>query len=288
MDDIIIKKWGWNSGVFWKSRPFHTNSRGKIQLEFHNSYGWYRNFEKNPDPSIVFWGKKTAGNPRPSLGGSDKKWNGPFWHATDPMAPMTTGLVNSCSNLHLKIFVIPKEGFLTPAQSSLCVIWHQLKNCTLFSLWVIFQSGVILVKGLAGLVPTSFGLTTTKILRLLWRGSSRHWYLCMLFCRYQGYISAALVLGGVDVNGPHLYSIYPHGSTDSLPYVTMGSGSLAAMAVFEDGYKVDMEVIISLLYSVTFSIITLLEQIFHIFYLHSTFLSSSETSESWNQIGISM
>uniref|UniRef100_A0A669PS38 proteasome endopeptidase complex n=1 Tax=Phasianus colchicus TaxID=9054 RepID=A0A669PS38_PHACC len=62
----------------------------------------------------------------------------------------------------------------------------------------------------------------------------------MLF-RYQGYIGAALVLGGVDVTGPHLYSIYPHGSTDKLPYVTMGSGSLAAMAVFEDKYKPDME-----------------------------------------------
>ncbi|NWU93655.1 PSB7 protein, partial [Upupa epops] len=62
----------------------------------------------------------------------------------------------------------------------------------------------------------------------------------MLF-RYQGYIGAALVLGGVDVTGPHLYSIYPHGSTDKLPYVTMGSGSLAAMAVFEDKYKSGME-----------------------------------------------
>ncbi|XP_069744481.1 proteasome subunit beta type-7 [Narcine bancroftii] len=62
----------------------------------------------------------------------------------------------------------------------------------------------------------------------------------MLF-RYQGYIGAALVLGGVDCSGPHLYSIYPHGSTDTLPYVTMGSGSLAAMAVFEDRYKQDME-----------------------------------------------
>ncbi|ELK07184.1 Proteasome subunit beta type-7 [Pteropus alecto] len=99
----------------------------------------------------------------------------------------------------------------------------------------------------------------------------------MLF-RYQGYIGAALVLGGVDVTGPHLYSIYPHGSTDKLPYVTMGdgeldferdpqncqylvgfvliyliyfgrattsqtagSGSLAAMAVFEDKFRPDME-----------------------------------------------
>ncbi|XP_061460251.1 proteasome subunit beta type-7 [Rhineura floridana] len=62
----------------------------------------------------------------------------------------------------------------------------------------------------------------------------------MLF-RYQGYIGAALVLGGVDVTGAHLYSIYPHGSTDKLPYVTMGSGSLAAMAVFEDKFKPEME-----------------------------------------------
>lgn len=56
--------------------------------------------------------------------------------------------------------------------------------------------------------------------------------------QYQGYVSAALVLGGVDpVDGPQLYTVYPHGSTDKLPYVTMGSGSLAAMAVFEAGYK---------------------------------------------------
>jgi len=61
----------------------------------------------------------------------------------------------------------------------------------------------------------------------------------MLF-RYQGHVSAALVLGGVDCNGPSLYTVYPHGSTDSLPYVTMGSGSLAAMAVFENEYKSGM------------------------------------------------
>lgn len=56
--------------------------------------------------------------------------------------------------------------------------------------------------------------------------------------RYQGYVSAALVLGGVDeINGPSLYTIYPHGSVDKLPYVTMGSGSLAAMATFEAGWQ---------------------------------------------------
>ncbi|KAJ3118648.1 proteasome core particle subunit beta 2 [Phlyctochytrium bullatum] len=58
----------------------------------------------------------------------------------------------------------------------------------------------------------------------------------MLF-RYQGHIGAALVLGGFDVTGPQLFTIYPHGSTDKLPYVTMGSGSLAAMSVFESKWK---------------------------------------------------
>eukprot|EP00622_Pseudochattonella_farcimen_P007216 FR743149.1.p1 GENE.FR743149.1~~FR743149.1.p1 ORF type:complete len:185 (+),score=29.21 FR743149.1:34-555(+) len=62
----------------------------------------------------------------------------------------------------------------------------------------------------------------------------------MLF-RYQGHVSAALVLGGCDINGAHLYHIYPHGSTGKLPYVTMGSGSLAAMSIFETGWKGDME-----------------------------------------------
>lgn len=55
--------------------------------------------------------------------------------------------------------------------------------------------------------------------------------------RYQGHVSAALVLGGVDVEGPHLFTVYPHGSTDALPFATMGSGSLNAMAVFEAGYR---------------------------------------------------
>jgi len=62
----------------------------------------------------------------------------------------------------------------------------------------------------------------------------------MLF-RYQGHIGAALVLGGIDSTGPHLFTIHPHGSTDKLPYVTMGSGSLAAMAVFESGWKAEMD-----------------------------------------------
>lgn len=59
--------------------------------------------------------------------------------------------------------------------------------------------------------------------------------------QYQGHVSAALVLGGVDATGAYLYTVFPHGSSDRLPYVTMGSGSLAAMAEFEAGYKDDLD-----------------------------------------------
>ncbi|CAE7024917.1 Psmb7 [Symbiodinium natans] len=63
----------------------------------------------------------------------------------------------------------------------------------------------------------------------------------MLF-KYQGYIGCALVLGGFDVTGPHLYQIYPHGSTDKLPFTTMGSGSLAAMAIMEAEYNENLSI----------------------------------------------
>ncbi|KAF9592703.1 hypothetical protein IFM89_016935 [Coptis chinensis] len=62
-------------------------------------------------------------------------------------------------------------------------------------------------------------------------------YEAILSTCYQGHVSAALVLGGVDITGPHLHTIYPHGSTNTLPYATMGSSSLAAMAMFESNYK---------------------------------------------------
>lgn len=64
--------------------------------------------------------------------------------------------------------------------------------------------------------------------------------LKQMLWRYQGHVSAALILGGVDITGPGLYTVYPHGSTDRLPFVTMGSGSMAAMAMFEARYKPGM------------------------------------------------
>jgi 20S proteasome subunit beta 2 len=58
---------------------------------------------------------------------------------------------------------------------------------------------------------------------------------------YQGHVGAALILGGIDCTGPSLYTIYPHGSVDRLPFVTMGSGSLAAMSIFEAHWRPNMD-----------------------------------------------
>lgn len=47
-------------------------------------------------------------------------------------------------------------------------------------------------------------------------------------------------MAGVDPTGVGLFTVHAHGSTDKLPYVTMGSGSLAAMAIFETQWKLKM------------------------------------------------
>ncbi|KAK4336956.1 hypothetical protein RND71_043528 [Anisodus tanguticus] len=60
--------------------------------------------------------------------------------------------------------------------------------------------------------------------------------------QYQGYVGAALILGGVDENGPRISSIHPHGSIDTLPYTAMGSGCLAAIAVLEKDWRPNLEV----------------------------------------------
>jgi len=59
--------------------------------------------------------------------------------------------------------------------------------------------------------------------------------------RYQGHIGAHLIVGGVDKNGPSVYSIAGHGSVNAAPFQVMGSGCLAAMAFVESGWKKDME-----------------------------------------------
>lgn len=44
--------------------------------------------------------------------------------------------------------------------------------------------------------------------------------------------------------------IYPHGSTDTLPFATMGSGSLAAMAIFESKYKEGLTVSLPVIFGI--------------------------------------
>lgn len=51
-----------------------------------------------------------------------------------------------------------------------------------------------------------------------------------------------MILGGIDCQGPQLVSIAPHGSFSYLPYATMGSGCLAAIATLEAKYKDDLTV----------------------------------------------
>lgn len=54
--------------------------------------------------------------------------------------------------------------------------------------------------------------------------------------KYQGYISAALIIGGYDIYGKHLFTVHPHGSTEKSPFVSMGSGSIAATSILERYY----------------------------------------------------
>lgn len=59
--------------------------------------------------------------------------------------------------------------------------------------------------------------------------------------RYHGSIGANLILGGVDCTGNHLYKVGPWGSVDTMPYMAMGSGDLAAMGILEDRFKPGLE-----------------------------------------------
>lgn len=58
--------------------------------------------------------------------------------------------------------------------------------------------------------------------------------------RYQGYVGASLIVGGVDLNGPQLYSVHPHGSYSRLPFAALGSGQDAAIALLEDRFQPNM------------------------------------------------
>lgn len=40
--------------------------------------------------------------------------------------------------------------------------------------------------------------------------------------RYQGHVGASLIVGGVDLTGPQLYGVHPHGSYSRLPFAALG------------------------------------------------------------------
>ncbi|MCA9750322.1 MAG: hypothetical protein KC414_14525 [Romboutsia sp.] len=61
--------------------------------------------------------------------------------------------------------------------------------------------------------------------------------ICDYLHSYGGQIGAALVLGGIDLNGPKLFSISPNGYSTSLEFTSMGSGSIAAISVLENEFK---------------------------------------------------
>ncbi|KAK7205894.1 endopeptidase [Myxozyma melibiosi] len=58
--------------------------------------------------------------------------------------------------------------------------------------------------------------------------------------KYQGHVGAYLIVAGCDPTGPKLFSIHAHGSTDVGYYLSLGSGSMAAMATLESKWKSSM------------------------------------------------
>lgn len=58
--------------------------------------------------------------------------------------------------------------------------------------------------------------------------------------RYGGHIGTYLIIGGYDVKGPQLIEVSADGNSYGFPYLTLGSGSLAAMGVIESTYKENM------------------------------------------------
>lgn len=58
--------------------------------------------------------------------------------------------------------------------------------------------------------------------------------------RYQGQLGTHFIVGGVDTTGNHLFSVDNDGNYYSFPFLTMGSGCLAAMSIFETEFRDDM------------------------------------------------
>jgi proteasome beta subunit len=62
----------------------------------------------------------------------------------------------------------------------------------------------------------------------------------LLFSRRLAPLITQTIIGGVDDDGPSLYSLDPLGSVIPDKYTVVGSGTEIAMGVVEEGYKEDM------------------------------------------------
>lgn len=63
----------------------------------------------------------------------------------------------------------------------------------------------------------------------------------LLFSRRLAPLITQTIVGGVDEEGPSIYSLDPLGSVISDKYTVVGSGTEIAMGVIEEGYKDNME-----------------------------------------------
>jgi len=64
----------------------------------------------------------------------------------------------------------------------------------------------------------------------------------LLFSARYAPLLTQVLIGGVDDNGPHVFSLDPFGSLTEEKYVATGSGSPIAYGVLEDKYKEDTSV----------------------------------------------
>jgi len=64
--------------------------------------------------------------------------------------------------------------------------------------------------------------------------------MCEHLFRYGGHVGLHSIVGGVDCKGPQLIEVQNDGNNFASCYLTMGSGCLAAMSIFETEYKEDM------------------------------------------------
>jgi 20S proteasome subunit beta 2 len=55
--------------------------------------------------------------------------------------------------------------------------------------------------------------------------------------KYGGYISAALIVAGVDFKGPSIYALSPDGSISQAPFISNGSGMYASISVLESRWR---------------------------------------------------